>query len=342
MANIIAKIRLPYYTTFSKIFLLKKTGFIILILPVLLIGNTTVVDPPQVEITNGIIHALLYLPDAENGYYRGSRFDWSGIVSNLDYRGHTFYGQWFPKYNPRLHEAVMGPVEDFLPVGFDETNTEKSFLKIGIGVLSKADTSRYSIVTPYEIINPGIWKIKKEANTIKFLQMLSDTLYSYRYIKTITLIQGKPEMVIDHSLKNTGKRTIETSVYNHNFFMLDQQITGPGFTITFPFNLTSEGGKPELAGIAGNRIIFNKELAKNEHVYYTSLTGYSDSVKDYDIKVENEASGAGARITSDRPLSKLAFWSASTTVCPEPYIHIKINPGESFSWKIFYNYYSLK
>ena len=38
---------------------------------------------PQAEISNGMIKARLYLPDAENGYYRATRFDWSGIISSL-------------------------------------------------------------------------------------------------------------------------------------------------------------------------------------------------------------------------------------------------------------------
>lgn len=108
------------------------------------------------------------------------------------------------------------------------------------------------------------------------------------------------------------------------------------------FDLTGEGGKADLAEIQKNQIVFLKELDKNEHVYYTALHGYRNSPKDYDIKVENQNTGAGVRITGDKPLSKLVFWSASTTVCPEPYIHIKIKPGELFSWKIFYDYYSLK
>ncbi len=306
------------------------------------ISATTFVKPPEAEITNGLIHARLYLPDPGNGYYRGSRFDWSGVIADLEFKGHTYYGQWFSKYDPRMHDAIMGPVEDFYPVGFDEAKPGESFLKIGIGILARPDTSLYSIVPPYEILNPGKWKVKTKSDRVEFLHTLNDSLYAYEYKKTIVLVKGKSEMFISHTLKNTGKKAIETSVYDHNFFMLDKQTTGPGFTITFPFNLTGEGVKPDLAEIRGNQIVFIKELAKNEHVYYTSLLGYGDSAKDYDIKVENQNTGAGARITCDRPLSKLVFWSASTTVCPEPFIQIKVNPGESFSWRISYNYYSLK
>ncbi len=81
-------------------------------------------------------------------------------------------------------------------------------------------------------------------------------------------------MTISHTLKNTGRKRIETMVYDHNFFMLDKQTTGPGFIITFPFNITGEGGNSALAEIRNNQIIFIKELAKNDHVYYSALHGY--------------------------------------------------------------------
>ena len=323
-----------------KIFFLKKFGVVIFVLSAVAISGTTFINPPEAEITNGLIHAHLYLPDIENGYYRGSRFDWSGVISDLEYKGHKFYGQWFPKYAPTIHDAIMGPVEDFLPVGFDDAKPGESFLKIGIGMLTRPDTSRYSIVPPYKIINHGMWNIKSSPDKIEFFQTLNDSLYSYQYKKTVELAKGKPELILSHTLKNTGKKVIETIVYDHNFLMLDKQNTGAGFTVTFPFNLTGEGGNNQLAIIKDNQVIFQKELAKNGPAYYTILSGYSGNAKDYDITVENKNTGTGVRITSDQPLAKLAFWSIGTTVCPEPFIKINIKPGEEFSWKIFYNYYT--
>ena len=323
-----------------KIYSLKKTLFIF-ILPLLAMGATTFTEPPEAEITNGVITAKLYLPDPENGYYRGSRFDWSGVISDLQYKGHSYYGQWFPKYDPRLHDAIMGPVEDFLPVGFDDAKPGESFLKIGIGILERLDTAKYFIVTQYPILNSGHWEVETKPDKVTFMHTLKDSAYAYNYTKTVELIQGKPEMVISHVLKNTGKKTIETIVYDHNFFMLDKQSTGPGITITFPFNINGDTTSARFAEIHGNQIAFIKELGEHDHVYYGALQGYSNNAKDYDIKVENKNTGAGARITSDQPLSKLAFWSASTTVCPEPFIKINIKPDEECRWKFFYDYYTL-
>ena len=68
---------------------------------------------PKASISNGPVQAVLYLPDAKNGYYRASRFDWSGVVPCLAYKGHTYFGVWFSHYDPMIADAITGPVEVF-------------------------------------------------------------------------------------------------------------------------------------------------------------------------------------------------------------------------------------
>src|SRR5512141_425512 len=76
-------------------------------------ASAAAADFPQAEITNGVATAKFYLPDNERGYYRGTRFDWSGVISSFRTLDHEFFGVWFEKYDPKLHDAITGPVEDF-------------------------------------------------------------------------------------------------------------------------------------------------------------------------------------------------------------------------------------
>jgi hypothetical protein len=297
-------------------------------------------QPPEAEISNGLIHARLYLPDTANGYYRGSRFDWSGVMPELEYQGHSYFGQWFEKYSPTLHDAIMGPVEAFSPVSYDEAKPGEDFLMIGIGMVSKPEETKYAFVNPYRIVNSGSWSVKKKANQVEFVHKLVDQQYGYEYSKTVQLVKGKPQMVLSHTLKNTGKKAIESNVYNHNFLVMDKEPVGTNFVIKLPFHLAGEEqGKGNLGKLQDNQITYLKDLSKTEHLQYLSLAGFSNSAKDYDIRVENHKTGAAVRITSDQPLSKLAFWSTSITLCPEPHIKVKVNPGEKFSWKCFYDFY---
>jgi hypothetical protein len=93
---------------------------------------------------------------------------------------------------------------------------------IGVGVLSRTDASPHSPFRYYPILNPGKWKVKKIADRVEFVHTLSDTASSYVYAKTVQLTKGKPELVLRHTLRNTGHSILETSLYDHNLFLLDQ------------------------------------------------------------------------------------------------------------------------
>src|SRR5262249_25618630 len=156
-----------------------------------------------------------YLPDAQQGYYRATRFDWAGVISSLEFRGHNFFGQWFERYDPKIHDAITGPVEEFLTkgagLGFDEAKPGESFVKIGVGAVRKPDQPQFRQFQTYEIADSGKWSTRKGPDWIEFTQELSDTGgYAYVYKKTVRLTKDQPELVLEHNLKNTGRKAIQS------------------------------------------------------------------------------------------------------------------------------------
>jgi len=321
---------------------MKKKVLFLCLIPALLTGATQLGPPPQSTISNSLVTANLYLPDAEKGYYQATRFDWSGLIARLEYKDHQYFGQWFENYSPKTHDAVTGPVECFDPIGYDEAKPGGTFIKIGVGLLRKPVEKNYEAFKLYDITDGGKWTINRDKDRVEFIQKLRDlTGYAYIYTKTVRLIKDKPQLVLEHSLKNTGKRIIETNVFDHNFPMIDKEPTGPNLKIIFPFEVKAEGkGWGTLATTNGTEINFLRELVKGEQVYSAGLQGFSNSAKDYDFKIENRKTGAGLRITADQPLEKLLFWAITTTACPEPYIKLKIKPGEEMKWNINYQFYT--
>jgi hypothetical protein len=302
-------------------------------------------DYPEAQISNRILTVKLLLPDAKNGYYRGTRFDWSGAISSLQFQGHEFFGKWFDRYDPKIHDAIQGPVEEFLTndagLGYEETKTGDSFVKIGVGAVRKPDERAFHQFNTYEITDNGKWTVHVNGDSVEYTQELGDTNgYAYVYRKTVRLVAGKPEMVLEHSLKNTGKKPIATIVYEHNFYMLDHQPAGPDFSLRLPFEVHPQADLHGAAEARGKEFTYLKELQGRQSVY-TVMTGYGDTPADYDIRLENRKAGIGVRQTSDRPLSRLVFWSISTTVCPEAYIDLKADPGQETTWRIHYAFYTL-
>jgi hypothetical protein len=315
-------------------------------------------DFPQAEISNGLIRAKLYLPDAKAGFYRSTRFDWSGVISSLEFGGHNYYGPWFTKQDTSVRDFIykdtdivvsaesgsMGPADEFqTPLGFESAAVGGTFVKIGVGVLRKADNSAYSAFKKYELVAPGKWSVRKGADFVEFTQELTDpaTGYGYVYRKTVRLTSGKPEMAIEHSLRNTGRLAIATKLYNHNFLVLDQNATGPDYVITLPFAVTTrQPPNKEMAEVRGNQIVYLKTLQDHDTVAMP-VEGFGDDAKDYDIRVENKKAGSGMRVVGDRPLASVALWSIRSVMAIEPFINVAVEPGKEMAWKYTYSYYAV-
>jgi hypothetical protein len=320
-------------------------------------GIVPAAEFPTAEITNGEIRAKIYLPDATNGFYRGTRFDWSGVIYSLEYKQHQYYGPWFDKTDPTVHDfvydgphivagpcsAITGPVDEFQPLGWDQAKPGSVFVKIGVGALRKPRSGKYDNYELYEIVDPGRRTVTKNRDSVEFTQVLTDssTGYGYIYRKNVRLTNSKPEMTLEHTLKNTGTRPIQTSVYNHNFLVLDGQAPGPGFVITVPFQIRSpRPPNQKLAEIRGNQIVYVRTLDKHD-VAATPLEGFRDNPEDHEIRIENSRLGAGLKISADRPLSSESLWSIRTVIAMEPYISMTIEPGSEFTWKSTYDYYTI-
>ena len=295
-------------------------------------------DYPEATISNGSVTAKFMLPDAEKGSYRGTRFDWSGIIASLTWNGHEYFGQWFSKEDPKIHDSITGPVEEYLSndagLGYADAKVGESFVRIGVGAVRKPDDKPYRRFETYQIVDPGTRSLRKGKNWIEFGHQISAAGYAYDYRKTIRL--EKAGFTIVHVLKNTGAKPIDTLVYNHNFFVIDKEVVGPDTTVRFAW--TPKPDKPFQNGgeISGQEIRYTRELQTGESVA-ADLSGFGP----FDFRIENKKTLAGVRITGDQPLTKLYFWSIRTVACPEPYVHILVPQNRSFKWEIRYVLYTL-
>jgi hypothetical protein len=228
------------------------------------------------------------------------------------------------------------------PLGWNDAQPGGTFIKIGVGVLRRGE-GNYDRYRPYDVLDSGKWSVKRERDSIEFTQELSEpnSGYGYVYRKVVRLVNGKPELVIEHSLKNTGRLAIQSTVYNHNFVVLDKQRPGPDFTFRVPFQIqATRPPNKELAEVRGNQVVYVKPLSGQDEVA-VFLQGFSDNVKDTEIVIENKKAGAGLKITGDRPLTRSMLWSIRTVLAVEPYIALDIQPGAEFTWKDMIEYYTI-
>ncbi len=294
---------------------------------------------PSLHLSNHLIEMDLYLPDAQNGYYRSSRFDWSGLIARVSYAGHTFFGPWQSPHDPTVTDAVLGPAEEFgmqSPPGYDEAKPGETFLKIGIGALQREDARPYEFWKPHPIVKAGEWKVTHGQDWVQFDQTFhGDQGWAYRYTKRIALSSQTPAFVISHRLENIGSRPISTTVYCHNFTIIDNEPIGPSYRITVPFDLVPKQLHSPPAVVQGRTIMHSATIAHGKATYF-EFTAVPNTGAANSIDIENERTGAGIHIKGTAPLVDFHFYGSELAACPEPFTAVRVAPGSEQKWESRY------
>lgn len=302
---------------------------------------------PHVVLTNENIEMSVFLPDKEKGFYRGSRFDWSGMVWQLTCNGHTYFVPRHMPHDPANSGHGMSFAEEFsigtnkhIPQRYPEAKPEETFMKIGVGLLRKpADDPRYHFATNYEIADAGSWTIDHGDTWVTFAHILNDAYgFGYEYTKHMELLEGTQNLIIHCTLKNTGTRPILEDQYNHNFFGIDSDPIGPQYTVKFAFSpVVDPKRKPpaDTALLKDNTLSYLKPVEKS---FLLIFDGYSSSPNDGAVTIENTRTGAGVEISGDFPLYGFNFWTSQHTLCAELFAKIDIQPGETIEWQRTYRF----
>ena len=262
---------------------------------------------------------LLELHHPLDGFYRGTRFDRGGVFSRLLYKGVDLCGEWYQKYDPFMHDAVLGPAEEFSMMPFRDL-----WLKPGVGLL-KPDGQPYDRFKLYQIVDPGQW----EVDGMRFRHIL-EGCYDYR--KEIELISGN-SFIIRHSL--TAQIPFDGDVYNHNFFTMGKLSVGPSREIDFPF-VPDGSWRAQYTSVAfvGKGIRFARALEPGESVYTGDIHQAGKDGMPYEMTLKEGP--LSVQIKGDVPVFKTVMWANHRIACLEPYNKISLESGETLNWNIEY------
>ena len=120
----------------------------------------------------------MYPPDPENGYCKGTRFDWSAAIYSLKQPDtSTLASGRNPTIDDTyLHDRITGPVEEYRSnkkgLGYDDG--DERFLRIGVGVVENPEEEDYRWRHSYKVVDPGEWTIRRGANWIEFIQEVTE------------------------------------------------------------------------------------------------------------------------------------------------------------------------
>lgn len=301
---------------------------------------------PKTAISNNLLEVDIYLPDAEKGYYRGTRFEWSGLVQEVRFKGHRFFGDWkYSKHDPNNHDDVNGIPGEFSmglfgvegPPGYNEAKPGEPFLKIGVGLLEKIDDKQYSPFEKYHIVKPFEWDIKQGTDWIEFSQEIEPFQgMAYSYNKKTRLLADSPDMLVEHHIKNSGTQTLSTTHYCHNFIKIDGEPINQNYVFFVPFPLKLLRNFVEFASVVDTGIVLKKELVNK--ALFSEIGGYGRAAAHNSFVVTNRASQARILMESSVSPHIYNFYAARYAICPEPFVRIQLEPGESMDWTNQYTF----
>lgn len=318
---------------------------------------------PSATIRNDRLTATIALPDAQDGYYRGTRFDWSGVLTSLQYKGHEYITPWSDINDPAVGDyeyrgdkiatgtstTIMGFPEEFASLpersafGWETAKPGGTFVKIGVGILRKPDDKPYDHFRQYEMVQGNQWEVERNAASVTFKQTINDpdSGYGYVYTKKVALVAGKSELILQHTLRNTGSEPITGFVYEHNFMRWDNETPGPDYSMHFAFDPRPADplGEAPLA-YHGRTVNFTRTLTGKDAIRSLPV-GFGGDSTDYDFRFEHSRLGIGLRVTADQPLYRAVIWGIRSVFAIEPFIRYDILPGQQFSWTYTYQAYDL-
>lgn len=294
---------------------------------------------PSTTLSNGLIDVQLCLPDSESGFYRGTRFEWSGVIRSLRYRGHECYGQWKEFHDPQFHDCITGPAGEFQAEStpdedFTRVKEGDSFLRLGVGLLMKRGSGEFVRFSTYPVVDASGWTTTESPLRLSFQHAASSpTGMGYRFQKVASVEENAPRLSLLHRIENTGRIPIETRHYYHNFLCMDGIPPGPSLMLDLPVAPFVQLSPQSPLCIHGTTVSLLRKLEPQERVLVKLL----DTRGPYALRIRQRATDFHLSISSDQELSSLLLWVNDRVFCPEPYIDIRVKPGEDFTWSVWYD-----
>ncbi len=289
--------------------------------------------------------------------YRRTRFDWSGIVTQVTLDGkHTFCTVEDP--DPKKGTGGIGLCGEFgneQAIGYAEALPGELFPKPGIGLLRKVDVEPYKFMRDYEIIEPFPIQVETAADRVSFsVQPVACRGYAFRTTKTLRVVGNRLELV--ESIENVGEKALHTEEYLHNFIAIDEHPLGPEYLLQFlntwqPLEI-AEAYRPLLPGLLkklprfalelllkqfmDNRILVVKDnevtlRSKPRKAFYGRTAGLAAS-EQAQWQISHLPSRVLLREYTDFTPWRVVIWGTAHVISAEVFVDLQVAPGEKRSW----------
>ncbi|MGK9367938.1 hypothetical protein ACSSWA_03460 [Melioribacter sp. Ez-97] len=211
-----------------------------------------------VELINDKLSLIIDLP---GGGYSGSRFDHTGKIRYVVFDNLVIGTAETENFHYKKGCGFYNEFGIDAPLGYDEIQPGKEFIKPGVGYLLKVSDKPYDFFYDYQFRPFDFdYRIGQERIIYRYLCNLNG--YVFEAVKEIALSGNR--FIIKYEMENKGDKTIRTNEYVHNFISVNSQNISGNYKLQFPFNITRE----EIHKVIDkeNNLIFDRDFIswKNE------------------------------------------------------------------------------
>lgn len=292
--------------------------------------------PPSSLLHNRYLELRVAHPDSHSGFYRGTRYDPSGMILMARVGENTFFA-------PPAQAETSGRTPSNLPAGFTfefspadppdylRAFEGQPFLKIGVGVLAKGELVAYQPDQPYALLEGGTWRTFVDKESLEFEHRLDhDSGWGYDYQKKLILLKNESGFRIICRLTNTGKREIDTLVDLHSLIQLPKGTAGPGLRVITPFSplIPNQPGSILLDGLQ----ITLAGRPTHEPLKF-ELEGYA-GVSDQKIGILSSDLDSGIEVHAQTPAQKICLTIDRDRISPAFTFPIRLKSGDVTVWEL--------
>ena len=292
----------------------------------------------SIKLSNGFLTVEI----ADVGAYEGTRFDWTGFITQvtLEQGKHTFCVP--ESLMPGEGSGGIGLCNEFgisRAIGYDEVTIGGWFPKPGVGLLQKKDLRPYSFIEEYKL-KPFPVEVEVGKSSVKYtVQPIESNGYSMVLTKTVSVFDDC--LKIAYELTNLGAKPFQTEEYIHNFIGIDGIMAGEEYELRLPGAIKVKEAESsyttELLQVSENRLSWKEEPHKP---FYCMLDGWEEAASDINWELIHKPTGTGVRESGDFEVSRMALWGERHVISPEIFVDISLLPHESKKWSRTYQFFT--
>ena len=283
----------------------------------------------MIHLTSSRLQVDLTAP-GEN--YRGTRFDWTGFVTQVTLDGEVRF--CVPEAEDGTGTGGVGLCNEFgifKPVGYDDAAPGDWFPKIGVGLLRRPDAGPYRFSHAYECQPFTIRGGATAAGSATFaIDPLACRGYAVRLSKSLTVADNR--LRLDYRLDNVGERAIETNEYCHNFCAINAAGIGPEYELQCSFRLAAAEWPREMA-VAADSLTWRETP---HAAFYAPLRDVPPAGAWW--RLRHRPSGWWLGETVAGALDGVTVWGTHRVVSVEMFVPVRLQPGASATWRREYEF----